>query len=45
MLEHCPATHFLEGGDRALLQYFTIHVGVHVSLNEIVLVPMASDNE
>ena len=36
MLQLCPATQFLEGGDHALLQYFTVHVGVHVSLNEIL---------
>ena len=37
MLEHYPATQFLEGGDHALLKYFTVHAGVHVSLNEIYL--------
>ncbi len=35
MLEHCPAAQSLKGGDHALLQYVTVHVGIHGSLNEL----------
>ncbi len=35
MLEYCPATQSPEGGDHALLQYVTVHVGIHDSLNEL----------
>ncbi len=35
MLEYCPATQSLKGGDHALLQYVTVHVGIHGSLNEL----------
>ena len=34
MLEYCPAAQFLKGGrDQALLQYVTVHIGIHGSLN------------
>ncbi len=29
MLEYCPAAQSLKGGDHALLQYVTVHVGIH----------------
>ncbi len=32
MLEYCPAAQSLKGGDHALLQYVTVHVGIHGSL-------------
>ncbi len=35
MLEYCPAAQSPKGGDRALLQYVTVHVGIHGSLNEL----------
>ncbi len=35
MLEYCPATQSLKGGGHALLQYVTVHVGIHGSLNEL----------
>ncbi len=35
MLEYCPAAQSLKGGDRALLQFITVHVGIHGSLNEL----------
>ncbi len=35
MLEYCPASQFPKEGDHALLQYITIHVGIHGSLNEL----------
>ncbi len=35
MLEYCPAAQSPKGGDHALLQYVTVHVGVHGSLNEL----------
>ncbi len=35
MLEYCPAAQFQKGGDHALLQYVTVHVGIHGSLNEL----------
>ncbi len=35
MLEYCPAAQSLKGGDHALLQYVTVHVGIHGSLNEL----------
>ncbi len=34
MLEYCPAAKSPEGGDHALLQSVTVHVGIHVSLNK-----------
>ncbi len=34
MLEYCPAAQSPKGGDHALLQYVTVHVGIYVSLNE-----------
>ncbi len=41
MMEHCPAAQSPKGGDHALLQYVTVHVGIHGSLNELLL-PSAS---
>ncbi len=35
MLEYCPAAQSPKGGDHALLQYVTVHVGIHGSLNEL----------
>ncbi len=35
MLEYCPAAQSLKGGDLALLQYVTVHVGIHGFLNEL----------
>ncbi len=35
MLEYCPAAQSLKGGDHALLQCVTVHVGIHGSLNEL----------
>ncbi len=35
MLEYCPAVQSPKGGDHALLQYITVHVGIHGSLNEL----------
>ncbi len=35
MLEYCPAAQSSKGGDHALLQYVTVHVGIHGSLNEL----------
>ncbi len=35
MLEYCPAAKSPKGGDHALLQYVTVHVGIHGSLNEL----------
>ncbi len=35
MLEYCPAAQSPKGGDPALLQYVTVHVGIHGSLNEL----------
>ncbi len=29
MLEYCPAAQSPKGGDHALLQYVTVHVGIH----------------
>ncbi len=37
MLEYCPAAQSPKGGDHALLQYVTVHVGIHGSLNELLL--------
>ncbi len=37
MLEYCPVAQSLKGGDHALLQYVTVHVGIHGSLNELYL--------
>ncbi len=37
MLEYCPAAQSPKGGDHALLQYVTVHVGIHGSLNELAL--------
>ncbi len=37
MLEYCPAAQSPKGGDHALLQYVTVHVGIHGSLNELQL--------
>ncbi len=35
MLEYCPAAQSPKGGDHALLQYVTVHVGIHGSHNEL----------
>ncbi len=35
MLEYCPVAQSTKGGDHALLQYVTVHVGIHGSLNEL----------
>ncbi len=35
MLEYCPAAQSPKGGDHAVLQYVTVHVGIHGSLNEL----------
>ncbi len=35
MLEYCRAAQSPKGGDPALLQYVTLHVGIHTSLNEL----------
>ncbi len=35
MLEYCPAAQSPKGGDHVLLQYVTVHVGIHGSLNEL----------
>ncbi len=37
MLEYCPAAQSPKGGDHALLQYVTVHIGIHGSLNELSL--------
>ncbi len=37
MLEYCTAAQSLKGGDHALLQYVTVHVGIHGSLNQLYL--------
>ncbi len=34
MLENCRSAQFLKGGHHLLLQNVTVHVGIHVSLNE-----------
>ena len=34
-LEYCHAVQFPRGGDHALLQHVTVHVGIHGSLNEL----------
>ncbi len=34
-VEYCPAAQSPKGGDHALLQYVTVHVGIHGSLNEL----------
>ncbi len=34
MLEYCPAAQSPKGGDYALLQYITVNVSIHGSLNE-----------
>ncbi len=34
MLENCHSAQFLKGGHHLLLQNVTVHVGIHVSLNE-----------
>ncbi len=31
----CPAAQSLKGGDHVLLQYVTVHFGIHGSLNEL----------
>ncbi len=35
LFEYCPAAQSPKGGDHALLQYVTVHVGIHGSLNEL----------
>ncbi len=35
MLEYCPAAKSPKGGDPALLQYVTVHIGIHGSLYEL----------
>ncbi len=35
MLEYCPAAQSPKWGDHSLLQYVTVHVGIHGSLNEL----------
>ncbi len=35
LLEYCPAAQSLKGGDHALIQYITVHIGIHGSLNEL----------
>ncbi len=35
MLEYCSASQSTKGGDHALLQYVTVHVGIHGSLHEL----------
>ncbi len=35
MLEYCHAAQSPKGGDHALLQYVTVHVGIHGYLNEL----------
>ncbi len=37
LLEYCPAAQSPKGGDHALLQYVTVHYGIHGSLNELYL--------
>ncbi len=37
MFEYCPASQSPKGGDPAPLQYVTVHVGIHGSLNELQL--------
>ncbi len=37
MFEYWPAAQSPKGGDHALLQYVTVHVGIYVSLNEVQL--------
>ncbi len=34
MSKYCPAAKSSKGGDHALLQYVTVHVGIHGSLNK-----------
>ncbi len=35
LLEYCPAAQSPKGGDHALLQYVTVHVGIQGSLDEL----------
>ncbi len=35
ILEYCPVAQSPKGGDHALLQYVTVYVGIHGSLNEL----------
>ncbi len=35
ILEYCPVAQSPKGGDHALLQFVTVHVGIHGSLNEL----------
>ncbi len=35
MLEYCPAAQSPKRGDHALLQYVTVHVGIHGCLNKL----------
>ncbi len=35
LLEYCTAAQSSKGGDHALLQYVTVHVGIHSPLNEL----------
>ncbi len=35
MLEYCPVAQSPNGGDHALLQYVTVHVGIYGSHNEL----------
>ncbi len=37
MSKNCPVAQSPKGGDHALLQYVTVHVGIHGSLNELWL--------
>ncbi len=37
MLEYCPVAQSPKREDHALLQYVTVHVGIHGSLNELLL--------
>lgn len=37
MFENCHVAQFLMGGDHALLQNVTVHIGIHVSFNELQL--------
>ncbi len=42
MSKNCPVAQSPKGGDHALLQYVTVHVGIHGSLNELWLLSAGS---
>ena len=34
-IEYCPVAQFPKGGDHALLQYVTVHVGIYGSIKKL----------